>query len=38
LKKRTPDSRNCLLKPCCRWLLVESTDDRPETGIRAVDV
>jgi putative transposase len=36
LRKRTPDSRNCLPKPCWirrhfRWLWGESTDDRPET-------
>ena len=33
LRKRTPDSKNCLLKPCLikrhfRWLLGESTDGR----------
>jgi len=37
LRKRTPDSGSCLLKPCWirrrfRWLLGESTDDRPEAG------
>jgi putative transposase len=39
LRKRTPDSRNCLPKPCWisrrfRWLWGESTDDRPEAGSR----
>ena len=43
LRKRTPDSRSCLPKPCWikrrfRWLLGESTDDRPEAGSRDVDV
>ena len=38
-----PDSRSCLPKPCWikrrfRWLLGESTDDRPEAGSRDVDV
>jgi putative transposase len=43
LRKRTPDSRSCLLKPCWirrrfRWLLGESTDDRPEAGSRGSHV
>lgn len=43
LRKRAPDSRNCLPKPCwirrCfRWLLGESADDRPEAGSSGVDV
>ncbi len=43
LRKRTPDSVSCSPRPCWirrrfRWLLGESTDDRPEARSRGVDV
>jgi len=43
LEKRTPDSRSCLPKPYWkrghfRWPWGESSDDRPETGSRGIDV
>lgn len=43
LKRRTPASRSCSPKPCWirrrfRWLLAESSDDRPEAGSRGSHV
>lgn len=43
LEEENADSKSYLPKPCWirrrfRWLLGESTDDRPETGSRGDDV